>query len=123
MIIEDDSHVSRVVRNHLEENFENIRVTIAGSPQKAREVLEKFPPHFIIWDGVTNSQNSSEQYINCIPTALWSRVIPISGKEDLHNIAKERGAHPPIPKKTDGINSWSEEIVNYIKPRLPKKKK
>lgn len=123
MIIEDDSRVSRVVRNHLEENFENIRVTIAGSPQKAREMLEKFPPTFIIWDGTSNAQISSEQYINCIPTELWQRVIPISASEDLQKLAQEKGSHPPLPKKTDGINSWSEGIVNYIKPRLPKKKK
>lgn len=123
LIVEDDSHISRVVRNHLEEAFQNVRVTIAGSPQKAKEVTDRFQPDFIIWDGAPNERGTTEEYINCIPATLWPKVLPISVDTKLLDIAKERGAHAPISKREKAINSWSEEIVAYIKSRLPKKKR
>jgi hypothetical protein len=124
LIVEDDCHISRVVRNHFEETFPEIRVTIAGSAAKAKQLLDKFQQSFIIWDGASNGNGSEKEYMECIPAAQWNRVIPISTDAKHHEFAKSKGAqHPPIPKKHDAINSWSESIVHYVKSQIPSKKK
>lgn len=123
LIIEDDSHVSRVLRHHLEQVFENVRITVAGSAQKAREITEKFPPDVILWDGVPNERGTLEEYLNCIPQELWPRVTPISTDPEILKIAQERGARPPVCKKEDAVNKWSEEMVIYLKKLMPRKKK
>lgn len=116
LIVEDDSHISRVIHSHLEKAFPHIRVDIAGSAAKAKQICEKFAPTFVIWDGAPNERGTKEEYSQCIPDALWNRVIPISVDEALQAEAKGRGSHPPIPKKTDAINTWSEAVVEYLRP-------
>lgn len=123
LIVEDDSHVSRVVRNHLEEAFPSVRVTIAGSAAKALEIASKFSPTIIIWDGAPNERGTLEEYVNCIPAELWSRVIPISVDASVSAIATSKNSHPAIPKKMQAVNSWSDELVVYIKKLIHPKKK
>lgn len=123
LIVEDDSHTSRVVRNHIHEKYPNIRVEIAGSATKARQVCSKFPPTIIIWDGSGNEHGTREEYIEAIPDDQWARVIPISTEQELQEAATKKGSHPPIPKRMDALNHWSEDIASFIKPLLSKKKK
>lgn len=123
LVVEDDSRVSRVIRNHLEEKFDGIRVEIAGSASKARQICEKFPPNFIVWDGTPNERGTKEEYIACIPEILWNRVIPISTDADLQAVAAGKGALPALPKIPDHINSWSERLAAFIGEKLGKRKK
>ena len=123
LIVENDCHVSRVVHSHLEKAFPNVRVEIAGSSGRAKQICEKFPPSFIIWDGAAGANGQKDEYVHCIPDALWSRVIPISNDNSLVEIAKGKGAHAPIPKADQGVNSWSEKVVEYLRPLMPHSKK
>ncbi|MFZ5806771.1 MAG: hypothetical protein ACOY3I_06160 [Verrucomicrobiota bacterium] len=123
LVIEDDSRVSRVVHSHLEKAFPEARVDIAGSAARAKQVCEKFPPTFIIWDGAPNERGTTEEYIGCIPDALWKRVIPISVDAAILETAKSKGAHPPVSKKENAVNTWSEEVVAYLRPLIPNKKR
>lgn len=123
LVIEDDSHVSRVVCSHLEKAFPGVRVDIAGSAARAKQICEKFSPTYIIWDGAPNERGTQEEYVGCIPDALWNRVIPISVDNAILEIAKGKGAHPPVSKKETAVNTWSEEVVAYLRPLIIKPKK
>ena len=124
LIVEDDSHISRVAHAHLEKAFPDARVDTAGSAARARQVCEKFSPTFIVWDGTPNERGTLEDYINSIPDGLWERVIPISVDPGIQETAKSKGAaHPAIPKKEDAVNTWAEEIVAYLRPLMQNKKK
>ena len=121
LIVEDDSRVSRVIHHHLEKAFPNIRAEIAGSAARAKQICEKFPPTVIIWDGAPDEHGTQEEYIGCIPNDLWKRVIPISFDPAILEIAQQRGAQPPLPKKNGAVNTWSEEIVQRIRSLVSKK--
>lgn len=123
LIVEGDSHVSRVLRNHLEESFPLVRVEIAGSPKKANQICLKFPPTVIIWDGLEDANGTRQEYIDAIPNDQWSRLIPVSPDADVLAVAKEKGAMEPVPKIADKLNTWSENMAIAIRPLLQKKKK
>lgn len=121
LIVEDDSRVSRVLHNHLEKAFPNVRVEIAGSAARAKQICEKFPPTVVIWDGAPDEHGEQEEYFACIPAELWKRVIPISSDPAILEAAQQRGAQTPLSKKNDAVNTWSEEMVNRLRPLLLKK--
>lgn len=82
-MIEDDSRVARVLRQHSEREFSNLRVEVAGSAQRARSVCEKFPSSLILWGGSPKECGTWEEYAICIPDEQWERVIPISADPEL----------------------------------------
>ncbi|GEM_PF-2573675 len=123
LVIEDDSRVSRVLRDHLEKAFPKIRVEIAGSPAKAKATCTQFPPSLIIWDGAPNERGTTEDYTNAIPASFWSRVVSISIQPELQEIAKDKGAKLAFPKHPEALNSWCDQLAVQIKPLLPKPKK
>jgi hypothetical protein len=104
----------------LEAAFAGARVEIAGSAIKAKQICEKFPPTIIIWDGIPDEHGTREEYVNCIPTNLWNHVLPISNDEESLAFAKSKGSHPPLPKQTKGVNTWSDAVVTYLKSVLKK---
>jgi DNA-binding NtrC family response regulator len=118
LVIEDDSHISRLLRNHLEKAFPNIRVEIAGSPSKAKMLCEKFKPQLIIWDGQPNERGTREEYAACIPDDLWKKTVPISVDPDTQSWAQSKGAHPPIAKPNEALNAWAAQLVTFTKPLL-----
>ncbi|MFH1066970.1 MAG: hypothetical protein V1746_03630 [bacterium] len=121
LIVEDDSRVSRVLHHHLEKAFPNVRVEIAGSAARAKQICEKFPPTILIWDGAPDEHGKQEEYFACVPNDLWKRVIPISPDPSILETAQQRGAQPPLPKKNGAVNTWSEEIVHRLRPLLLRK--
>jgi chemotaxis response regulator CheB len=123
LIVEDDSHISRVLNSHLEKAFPNARVDTAGSAARAKQICEKFTPTFIIWDGAPNERGTLEDYLNSIPDHLWERVIPISVDSQIASAARQKGSHSPVPKKEDAVNTWAEEVVETLTPLVSKKKK
>jgi hypothetical protein len=123
LIIEDDSRISRGVRDHLHILFPSARVEIAGSAAKAKTICQKFPPTWIVWDGAPNERGTTAEYIDCVPVNLWKRLIPISVDQSLLDLAKEKGALAPVPKKDEGLHTWIEELGKYFKKLIPKKGK
>ena len=123
LIIEDDSRISRGLRDHLEKKFNETRVEIAGSATKAKHICQLFPPSFIIWDGAPNERGTQQEYEECIPDKLWPRVIPISQNETSLSFAKNKGAHSPIPKQNQAIHAWIEQVAEYLRPLLNSKNK
>ncbi|MEZ5405951.1 MAG: hypothetical protein R3F23_07215 [Verrucomicrobiia bacterium] len=116
LIIENDSRLSRGLRDHLEKTFHETRVEIAGSAAKAKHICQMFPPNFILWDGTPNEHGSQEEYEQCIPENLWSRVIPISENETHLTFAKNKGSHAPIPKQNHAIHAWVDQVTHYLNP-------
>ena len=114
LIIEDDSRISRGLRDHLEKTFPSMRVEIAGSASKAKHICQVFPPSFIIWDGTPNERGTQQEYEECIPDNLWNRVIPISQSEDSLTFAKNKGAHPPVSKQNNAIHAWVEQVTTFL---------
>lgn len=123
LIIEDDSRISRSLRDHLEKTLHETRVEIAGSAAKAKHLCQMFPPTFIIWDGAPNERGTQQEYEACIPDNLWSRVIPISQNEESLTFAKDKGAHTPIPKQTNAIHAWIDQVTHYLQPLVNSKGK
>ena len=123
LIIEDDSRISRGLRDHLEKTFIETRVEIAGSAAKAKHLCQMFPPTFIIWDGAPNERGTQQEYEECIPHELWPRVIPISQNETILDFAKNKGSHSPIPKQDHAIHAWIEQVSLYLRPLLNSKNK
>jgi hypothetical protein len=114
LIVEDDSRISRHLRDDLLAAMPSIRAEIAGSPAKAHLVCTKFPPTVIVWDGAPNARGTQEEYANCIPERLWPKVLPISVAEDLQAFAASKGAMPPCPKRQEAIGPWSDEVTKRI---------
>lgn len=114
LIIEDDSRISRGLRDHLEKTFQSMRVEIAGSAEKAKHICQVFPPSFIIWDGTPNERGTQQDYEQCIPDNLWNRVIPISQNEASLTFAQNKGAHPPISKQNHAIHAWVEQVTTFL---------
>lgn len=118
LVIEDDSHISRLVRNHFEKAFPKVRVEIAGSPAKAQMICEKFKPQVIIWDGEPNERGTREEYSACIPDIFWKRVIPISSEPENQATAQAKGALPPLPKPAESLNAWAAQVTVAAKALL-----
>ncbi len=124
LVIEDDSHVSRLVRNYFEQAFPEIRVEIAGSTAKARMICERFNPQVIIWDGEPNERGTREDYAICIPDAFWRRVISISVDTESQDWAKSKGSTLSIPKPKESLKAWAGQLANSAKQLLsPSKSK
>jgi CheY-like chemotaxis protein len=121
LVVEDDSRISRIVRDALEKGFPHARVEIAGSAAKAKTICEKFPPTWIVWDGAPNERGTTAEYAACIPLNQWKNVIPISIDAAILGLAKERGALDPIPKDPTAMHTWAEGLVGRFKKLIPKK--
>lgn len=118
LVIEDDSHISRLVRTHFEKAFPSVRVEIAGSPAKAQMICERFKPHVIIWDGEPNERGTREEYAACIPDHFWKRVIPISSVAESQSHAQSKGALPALPKPQESLNAWAAQVTVAAKSIL-----
>lgn len=118
LVIEDDSHISRLLRNHFEKAFPSVRVEIAGSPAKAQMICERFKPNVLVWDGEPNERGTREQYAACIPDHFWKRVIPISTVPESQAYAQSKGALPPLPKPEESLNAWAAQVTVAAKAIL-----
>ena len=123
LVVEDDSRISRIVRDALEKSFPHVRVEIAGSAAKAQTICQKFPPSWIVWDGAANERGTTAEYAACIPAAQWKNVLPISIDEAILAVARERGAFEPLPKKPEAMHAWADDLVLRLKKIVPKKGK
>ena len=123
LVVEEDSRVSRVIRDRLEKAFPEIRVEIAGSPAKAKSICTKFPPSWIVWDGACRDGAFLEDYVASVPDGLWTKVIPISCHSAALEAAKSRGALTPLSKQADALHSWSDNLVHHLKKLVPAKKR
>ncbi len=124
LIVDEDCRVSRLLRDRMESAFPEMRVEIAGSAAKALAICSRFPPSWIVWDGLPREGCPLDEYLNCIPQPLWAKVIPISSDVAALEAAKARGAQEPLSKPAEALNAWSEAVVQRFKPLLaPKKKK
>ncbi len=123
LVVEDDSRISRIVRDSLEKGFPHARVEIAGSASKAKMICEKFPPTWIVWDGAPNERGTTAEYAACIPIPQWKNVLPISIDPAILTLARERGALEPIPKDPKAMHTWAEGLVGRFKKLIPKKGK
>ena len=121
LVVEDDSRISRIVRDSLEKAFPHARVEIAGSAAKAKTICEKFPPTWIVWDGAANERGTTAEYVACVPLNQWKNVIPISIAPEILAMAKERGALEPVPKDPEAMHAWAEGLVLKMKKLIPKK--
>ena len=121
LVIEDDSRISRIVRDALEKSFPHARVEIAGSAAKALTICLKFPPTWIVWDGAPNERGTAAEYAACIPLNQWKNVLPISIDAAILGLAKERGALDPVPKDPNAMHAWADELVARFKKLIPKK--
>lgn len=118
LVIEDDSHISRLLRNHFEKAFPSVRVEIAGSPAKARMICDRFKPHIIVWDGEPNERGTREEYAACIPDIFWKRVVPISTEAENLAHAQTKGALPALSKPKESLNAWAEQVTVMVKSVL-----
>jgi DNA-binding NtrC family response regulator len=123
LIIEDDSRVSRLIRDTLETAYPTIRVEIAGSASKAAMICQRFRPTWIIWDGVPNERGTAAEYAQCIPLEQWKKVIPISHEPEHLELAKTRGAQEAHPKQVDHLHAWADGLLARFKKLIPKKKR
>ena len=123
LVVEDDSRISRIVRDRLQDTFPEARVEIAGSASKAKTICEKFPPTWIVWDGAANERGTTAEYIACIPANQWKNVLPISIDEGILQQAKEKGAMAPVPKQPEAMHAWADDLSAYLKKIIPPKKK
>lgn len=123
LVIDEDSRVSRLLRDRIESAFPQMRVEIAGSAAKALAICSRFPPSWIVWDGLPREGCPLDEYLNCIPAPLWPKVIPISSSSAALDAAKARGAQPPLSKPSEALNAWAERVVQALKPLLVAKKK
>lgn len=122
VVVEDDSRVSRVVRDELEGAFPGWRVEIAGSAAKAKMFCERFHPALVIWDGLPNERDTLEAYVEAIPDEVWPRTVVISGDGACQEVAKRKGARACLPKEEDALHSWAERLVEYIRSQMRPRK-
>jgi ActR/RegA family two-component response regulator len=123
LIVDEDCRVSRLLRDRMESAFPQMRVEIAGSAAKALAICARFPPSWIVWDGLAREGCSLDEYLNCIPQRLWPKVIPISSDAAALEAAQARGAQQPLSKPTESLNAWAEAVVQKFKPLLGAKRK
>ncbi len=121
LIVDEDCRVSRLLRDRLEKAFPEMRIEIAGSTAKARAICSRFPPTWIVWDGLARKGCPLEEYVACIPDVLWKKVIPISSDPAAREAAQAKGALPAVPKPAEALNGWAETVAGAVKKLLPSK--
>ncbi|BBE31229.1 hypothetical protein OSSY52_13700 [Tepiditoga spiralis] len=116
LIIDDEEDIRTVLKEYINEEFENINVELSKNADEAFYLFENTNFHIVFLDIVMPGMDSFEFLKKIKSQNSFTQIIIITGNSDLNKIinAFENGADDYLTKPFD-INTINEIIINTQK--------